>query len=78
MSNSPLAEWVMSTITSTDSRLKSIGTERLNSVHALGPLSISRFSVKGPKLAFDSSPLLVQFSANDTAAPASTAPNPYL
>ena len=34
--------------------------------------------MNGPKVAFDSTPLLVQFSANDTAAPASTAPNPYL
>ena len=61
-----------------DSNCKSMGTDRLNSVHVEGPLSISRLGVYGPKLALDSSPLLLQLSARETAAPASTAPNPNL
>ena len=78
MSNSPLASWVMSTTTSIDSKRKSIGTERLNSVQVEGPLSIARLGAYGPKLALVSSPLLLQFCASETAAPASTAPKPNL
>ena len=78
MSKFPLNECPISTKTSTDSRLRSTGTERLNSVQVLVPSSISVPGVKGPKLALLSTPLLVQFSARETAEPASTAPNPYL
>ena len=78
MSSSPLASCVISTKISTDSKRRSTGTERLNSVQVEGPLSISRLGVYGPKLALFSTPLLLQFSARETAAPASTAPNPNL
>ena len=61
-----------------DSKRKSTGTDKLNSVQVEGPLSISILEVYGPKLALVSSPLLLQFSARETAAPASTAPKPNL
>ncbi len=78
MSKFPLEVWSMSTKTSIDSSAISNGTERLNSDHIPEPSSISVPGRNGPKLAFISAPLLVQFSASPTAAPASTAPNPYL
>ena len=67
MSKFPLEVWLMSTITSTDSNLMSMGTVTGNSVQVLTPLSNSVPGLNGPKEALVSVPLLVQFSARETA-----------